>query len=99
MKLKEKPFNTPAGKSISVGKVITEISEFVEDEPDNLYRVVIGTDSQGKSINGKSETDYVTAIVVHRIGRGAKYYWRKKRVSEKPVLRDKIYTETTIKCG
>ena len=34
--------------------------------------------------------------MVHRIGRGARYYWRKEKVQKKPVLREKIYTETTI---
>jgi hypothetical protein len=40
--------------------------------------------------------DYVTAVIVHREGYGARYFWRKERVVQKPVLRDKIYRETLM---
>src|SRR3972149_2264046 len=44
-----------------------------------------------------SEINFVTAIVVHRRGRGARYFWKKeKKYVKVPVLRDKIYTETTM---
>ena len=78
-------------------KVISEIEDFINEEPRSFYRLVIGSDSQTKAINGKSEIDFVTAIVVHRRGRGARYFWKKeKKYVKVPVLRDKIYTETTM---
>lgn len=89
-------FRSPSNGPVSVSRVIKEIAEFVEEEPSSFYRVVIGTDSQAKRINGKSEIDFVTAVVVHRIGKGAKYFWRRDRVTKKPVLREKIYTETLM---
>jgi predicted RNase H-related nuclease YkuK (DUF458 family) len=85
--------------------MISDISDFVDEEAQSFYRLVIGTDSQAKRSNGKSEIDYVTAIVVHRIGKGAKYYWRKEKkplelrggeVHKRKLLRDKIYTETLM---
>jgi len=80
-----------------VEKVISEIEDFINEEPRSFYRLVIGSDSQTKAINGKSEIDFVTAIVVHRRGRGARYFWKKeKKYVKVPVLRDKIYTETTM---
>ncbi len=92
----KKIFRSPSGGSASITKVVSQIAGFVEDEPSSLYRVVIGTDSQTKKINGKSEIDFVTAIIIHRIGKGARYYWRKERITTKPILRDKIYTETLM---
>ncbi len=77
-------------------KMVNEIAEFVDSEPELYYRVVIGTDSQSKRINGVAEIDFVTAVVVHRKGRGGKYYLRKERQVKKPILRDKIYTETLM---
>ena len=78
-------------------KVISEIEDFINEEPRSFYRLVIGSDSQTKAINGKSEINFVTAIVVHRRGRGARYFWKKeKKYVKVPVLRDKIYTETTM---
>src|SRR3990170_5107927 len=90
-------FVSPTKGNMSISEVISDISDFVNQEPGGFYRLVIGTDSQAHASNGKPEIDYVTALVVHRIGRGARYYWRKeKRNGKKPVLRDKIYTETLI---
>lgn len=82
---------------MGVDEVVKSVCRFVEEDPSSFYRLVIGTDSQVHRINGKSEVDFVTAMVVHRQGRGAKYFWHKKKVFiKKPVLRDRIYTETLM---
>lgn len=96
MEKKSTNFNSPSGGSVSVSKIASQIAGFVEEEPASLYRVVIGTDSQAKKVNGKAEIDFVTAIIIHRIGKGAKYFYRKERLIKKPVLREKIYTETLM---
>ena len=90
-------FISPTKGELSVEKVISEIEDFINEEPRSFYRLVIGSDSQTKAINGKAEINFVTAIVVHRRGRGARYFWKKeKKYVKVPVLRDKIYTETTM---
>lgn len=57
-------FNSPTKGVLSTDSVISEISGFVKEEPASFYRLVIGTDSQVKNIDGKSEIDYVTAVDV-----------------------------------
>ncbi|OGM20499.1 hypothetical protein A2714_03865 [Candidatus Woesebacteria bacterium RIFCSPHIGHO2_01_FULL_38_9] len=90
-------FNSPTKGVVKNSDLVAEIASFVDEEPSSFYRLVIGTDSQVHKINGHSEIDFVTAIVVHRIGKGARYFWKKeKRNGKTPVLRDKIYTETLI---
>ena len=89
-------FNSPTKGILSVPEVISEISGFVDEEPSRFYRLVIGTDSQTKSIDGKAEIGFVTAVVVHRRGQGGRYFWRKVKKGKIPVLRDKIYTETLM---
>ncbi len=97
MKAKNGHFISPTKGKVSTPKMISEIASFVKEEPSRFYRLVIGTDSQTKKINGLSEVDFVTAVVVHRQGRGARYFWKKERHEIKTVvLRDKIYTETSI---
>jgi hypothetical protein len=81
---------------LSGKEVIEEISKFVNEVPTSFYRVVIGSDSQAKRINSHAEIDFVTAIVVHREGRGARYFWRHEKMIKSPSLRDKIYTETLM---
>jgi len=89
-------FNSPTKGKVTTTQIIDEISDFINQEPDKFYRVVIGSDSQAKGLKKTSEIDFVTAIVVHRTGSGAIYFWRKHRVIKKPILREKIYTETTM---
>jgi hypothetical protein len=81
---------------LDVGGLISEISDFVKEDPERYYRLVIGTDSQTKSTGGKPQIDFVTAVVVHRQGKGARYFWKKEKKDKIPVLRDKIYTETLL---
>lgn len=76
--------------------MIREIVSFIRLDPDGLYKLIIGTDSQVKRLNGVAECDYVTAIVIHKKGVGARYFWRKERVTVPPVLRERIYRETSM---
>jgi predicted RNase H-related nuclease YkuK (DUF458 family) len=89
-------FSSPRSASLSAGEAVEEIALFINQEPDRFYRIVIGSDSQARKVRGKDEIDFVTAFIVHREGRGAKYFWLKKKVIKKPILRDKIYTETLM---
>ena len=38
----------------------------------------------------------MTAIVIHRQGKGGRYFWRRQKVDKIATLRDKIYTETLL---
>ena len=89
-------FISPTKGLLSISQVVREVSSFVDEDPTRFYILVIGTDSQTRKVNGKAEIDFVTAIVVHRKGRGARYFWKKEKVFRKPVLREKIYTETSM---
>jgi predicted RNase H-related nuclease YkuK (DUF458 family) len=87
-------FFSPSSGIVTDQELITLIAEFVYEKPTSFYRLVIGTDSQIKHSNGKSEIDYVTAVIIYRQGAGALYFLHKEKVQKKPILRDKIYTET-----
>ncbi len=89
-------FNSPTCGELTVEGVITNVADFVKEDPGSYYRLVIGTDSQTKSTGGEPQIDYVTAVVVHRKGRGARYFWKKEKKNKTPLLRDKIYTETLL---
>lgn len=78
-----------------VEEVIVHIKAFLEEEPDAVYSLVIGTDSHEKSGRKDSkDISLVTAVLVHRKGFGGKYFW--KRITESNIhsLREKIYAET-----
>jgi len=89
-------FTSPTLGRMSVRQITKDIAGFVHKDADSFYRLVIGTDSQVKKANGKFVCDYVTAIVIHKTGSGAKYYWRNIKGDKPVTLREKIYNETMI---
>lgn len=89
-------FYSPTKGQLQLSDVILEIAGFVNEEPERFYRLVIGTDSQSKKINGEAEIDFVTAVVIHRKGKGGRYFWHKEKQKTRLALRDKIYTETLL---
>ena len=92
----KKTFRNPTKGRLSLNQVVSEISGFIQKEPSDSYGLVIGTDSQSKKIKGKNRIDFVTAIVIHRRGKGGRYFWNKSRKIKIYNLRDKIYTETLL---
>lgn len=91
-----KNFHNPTKGKLSLAQVVNEISGFIQDEPSSSYGLVIGTDSQDRKIKGKEMVDFVTAIVIHRRGKGGRYFWQKNRKNKIYTLRDRIYTETLL---
>jgi len=57
------------------------------------YEIIIGTDSQKIA---KESYDFVCALVIHRVGAGAIYFWQRKIIQRKMSLKERIYTEATM---
>lgn len=86
-------FNSSYGSKLALEEVVSEIVRFMEAEPLRRYKVTIGTDSELLS-NGKA--DFVTAVVVHRVGNGGRYFWRRVNIGKFHTLRDRIIKEVLI---
>ncbi|WP_366923397.1 ribonuclease H-like YkuK family protein [Metallumcola ferriviriculae] len=84
-------FVSPSKGRLSLEEVFNDIMAFMEEIPGDCYKIIIGTDS-----HVKNDTCFVTAIIVHRVGRGARYYYRKKRQRKIESLRQKIFYETAL---
>jgi len=82
-------FHSPTHGEITLPEIIKRIIGFVHAEPDYRYRIIIGTDSQKR--NGR--TDFVTALVVHRIGGGGIYFWKKYHQERPYHLKERMYEE------
>ncbi len=95
-KLERIRFESITHGSLNTLQVIDLIKEFIDEDPDSEYSLVIGTDSHGKtgSANGSKIINLVTAVLVHRKGFGGKYFWIRKYQNHIHTLRDKIYAET-----
>ena len=80
-------FNSPNGNIYNTGELLREIKYFVDEHPADFYSLIIGTDSQTKRINGVSEINFVTAIIIYRKKKGARYFWTKKQEIKKSCLK------------
>jgi len=89
-----KDFFNPSKGELIFEEVVQEIVGMMEADPKSDYEVVVGTDSHASS--GDTEIDFVSAIVVHRLGKGGRYFWTRSREDGIHTLRDKIYKEATL---
>jgi predicted RNase H-related nuclease YkuK (DUF458 family) len=89
-------FISPTKGKMAIRQVADDLVAFMAEKPDYFYRLVIGTDSKTGRLNGKKKVDFVTAVVIHRKGKGGRYFWQKNKVDKIATLRDKIYTETLL---
>lgn len=94
LKPQEYLFNSSTGKKLSPSQVVEEILVFIKADPKRNYKITIGTDSEAMA---DKRADFVTAIVVHRVGNGGRYFWRRIEDGKKfHTLRDRILREVLI---
>lgn len=88
-------FNDSLGLKLNTQQITQEIIGFMEEDKNRRYKVIIGTDSEGNNHNGLM-VDFVTAIVVHRVGNGGRYFWRRVEFNKFHTLRDRIIQEVLL---
>ena len=85
-------FHSPSSGRVSFKDLVTEIVNYIKEDSSQRYQVVVGTDSPGTMM-----ADFVTAIVVRRIGHGGRYWWQRTlpRKFHQLLDRERIYFEVT----
>lgn len=89
----EPKFLTTFGLQLTIPQVVAEVVRFMKADEKRSYKVVIGTDSE--QLATKS-ADFVTAVVVHRVGNGGRYFWRRIELGKFHTLRDRIIQEVLL---
>lgn len=87
-------FISPSRGRLSFDDVFSDMVAYIAEAPEARYRVIIGTDSQFGE-----ETCFVTAVIVHREGKGARYYYTRERERVERSLRQRIFYETARSLG
>lgn len=87
-------FISPTKGKLAQPQLIDSVADFIEEKPDLSYRLIIGSDSHLRGKNGQTLLKLVTAIIIHRVGLGGRYFWQAQHLEETKTLRDKIYAET-----
>lgn len=82
-------FHSPTKGPLSYERLIRDLLDYVAEEPQAQYKLIVGTDS-----HTRTDLCFVTAIIVHRLGKGARYYYRRRHQAKIRSLRQKIFYET-----
>lgn len=85
-------FMNPSLGKISLDEIIADIKNYLLEDPSATYKIVIGTDSQTSS----KSTVFVTVLIIHRVGKGTRFYYLKRRKEQYRNLYQKIYYETQL---
>ena len=95
LELKTTIFHSPTYGDLSPNVLLEKVNNYLKSEPEAKYRLIIGSDSQPRT-NGQTTIDYVTALIVHRIGSGGIYFWTRTPGPKLHTLRERIYTEALL---
>jgi len=87
-------FVSPSRGSMTFDDMFRDIMSYVEQSPNDRYRLIIGTDSQSQD-----DLTLVTAVIIHRVGKGGRYYYQRSRHRAIKNLQQKIYYETSVSLG
>lgn len=85
-------FRSPSRGRMSLQQLVADLVDYVAEQPSASYKLIIGTDSQ----TANSKTLFVTAVVVHRVGKGGRYFVREWPPRQVYSLRQKLLYETAL---
>lgn len=83
-------FVSPTKGRLSMEEMLEDIVEFITAHPKDYYRLIIGTDSQPGKV-----TCFVTAVIIHREGKGARFYYKKMRQNHQTSFKQRIFSEAS----
>lgn len=85
-------FTSPTYGRLDWEQALGKMVWFMGTDTSASYEVIIGTDSE--ATNG--DADYVSALIVHKRGRGGIYFWNRQRVGKVYSLKQRIWQEALI---
>lgn len=87
-------FISPTKGQMTIEQVAQDIGAYRKEMPDAAYRLIVGADSQPQS--ARFATLFVTAIIVHRVGKGARFYFLRRPYKKPLPFRQRIFTEAAM---
>ena len=88
----EQPFFNPHDGEMTFPEVISTLVREMRTAPKDPFEILIGTDSSTST----HHLDLVSAIVLHRVGHGGRYFWTRRRERRSPSLRQQIWREAWL---
>lgn len=85
-------FNSPSKGSLQLNEVVAEILSYVREDLNRPYKLIVGSDSHP----GEQATCFVSAIIIHRLGKGARYFYNKTYEAKVRSMRQRIFYEASL---
>jgi len=83
------PFFNPHLGEMTFDEVVESLIGEMRGNSRDRFELLIGTDSS----TSLDRLDIVSAIVLHRVGRGGRYFWTRRRERRPESLRQQIWKE------
>ena len=91
--MKDKHYFSPTYGKVSLEQLKNIISVFMAQDKRAKYEIIVGSDSQKTK---KDTYDFVSALIIHRIGFGGIYFWSRNFLTKRISLKERIYQEATM---
>lgn len=85
-------FISPSKGEINLKDLVLDILDYVSEDTGFAYKLIVGSDSHPCS----DGTCFVSAIIIHRQGKGARYYYKKQIRNRINSISQRIFLETSL---
>ncbi|MBI3384974.1 ribonuclease H-like YkuK family protein [Candidatus Gottesmanbacteria bacterium] len=85
-------FHSPTYGEMDFNEVVSRVIKYISEDKNNHYKIIIGTDSE---LTNHHVADFVTAVVLHRVGFGGIYFWGRLSHNSIHSLRQRMWEEAS----
>lgn len=86
-------YHSPTHGDVNLQKLKEIVSAYMSQDKRGAYDVIVGTDSQ--KIKGGGY-DFVSALIIHHVGFGGIYFWKRTQIKRVISLKERIYQEAIM---
>ncbi len=83
-------YQSPTYGKVDLEKLKRIISTYMSQDKKAKYQVIVGSDSQKVTTDAY---DFVSALIIHKVGNGGIYFYKRDIVKRKISLKERIYME------
>jgi len=87
-------FKSPSKGEMTLKEVVLDILDYIAEDVTRCYKLIVGTDSHPHL--REQWTCFVSAVVIHRLGKGARYYYNKNNIKKVKNMRQRIFYEASL---
>src|SRR3990172_8030144 len=85
-------YNSPTYGQLDWQEAFAKMVYFMGRDTKGHYEIIIGTDSEAQ----RGTADFVSAVIVHKKGKGGVYFWGRQKVLNLHSIKQRIWQEALI---